>query len=230
MAPRLPSFDRPAPVPGRLSGVRRPPSGEAGSGGADPTFRLVRSAAFAAVCVLLAAVAHRLAGGDSPTALALAIAGTGVFAVSAMLAGRERSPVMISVSMLAAQSALHELFNHGATVKAILASRLWVDVPAVPAGDHQSHALGISLGMLIAHVTAALVTAWWVARGEAALWSVLRRVGAAAVRGLLRLFAPVTAFGAVTLGPATHGSHRSRLPRIHALRHIVIRRGPPLPA
>ncbi|MEO3856056.1 MFS transporter [Acrocarpospora sp. B8E8] len=189
----------------------------------------MRSAAFAAVCVLLAAVAHRLAGGDGPTAPALAVAAAGVFAGSAMLAGRERSPVLITSVLLVAQGGLHELFNHGATVKAILTSRL-ASVPAAPVADHQTHGLGISLGMLIAHLTAALVTAWWVGRGEAALWSVLRRMGIAAVRVLLRLFAPVDATGLVALRRVAHGWHHLGLPRTNEpLRYIVVRRGPPLP-
>jgi hypothetical protein len=204
---------------------------ETGSRGrADLPFRLVRSAAFAAVCVLLAALAHRLAGGDGPTAWALTVAAAGVFAGSAMLAGRERSPVLITSVLLVAQGGLHELFNHGATVKAILTSRLWASVPAAPVGDHQTHGLGISLGMLLAHLTAALVTAWWVARGEAALWSILRRVGIAAVRVLLGLFTPVDATRLVALGRVAHGWRHLGLPRINEpLRYIMVRRGPPLP-
>ncbi|GAA0409145.1 hypothetical protein Acor_61770 [Acrocarpospora corrugata] len=196
---------------------------------ADLSFRLVRSAAFAAVCVLLAALAHRLAGGDGPTAWALAVAAGGVFAGSVVLAGRERSPLLISGLLLVAQGGLHELFNHGAMVKVILASRLRASVPAEAAGGHQAHGLGISLGMLVAHVTASLVTAWWVARGEAVLWSVLRRVGVAAVRGLLRLFAPVAEAGRVALSPVAHGWRHLGLPRRNEpLRHTVVRRGPPL--
>ncbi|GES22841.1 hypothetical protein Aple_057400 [Acrocarpospora pleiomorpha] len=211
-----------------LSG--RDSAGKRSHGTADLPFRLVRSAAFAAVCVLLAAMAHQLAGGDEPTAWTLIVAAAGVFAGAATLAGCERSPVLITSMLLVAQGGLHELFNHGATVKAILASRLWASVPAA-AGDHQAHGLGISLGMLIAHITAALVTAWWVARGETALWSVLRRIGIAAVQVLLRLFAPADTTAQVALRRVAHGWRHLGLPRINEpLRYIVVRRGPPLPS
>ncbi|WP_214110711.1 MFS transporter [Acrocarpospora catenulata] len=188
---------------------------------ADLPFRLVRSAAFATVCVLLAALGHRLAGGDGPTTWGLTVAGLAVFGSAAALAGRERSPALIAGLLLAAQAGLHELFNHGATVKAVLGIGL------TASGGHHGQGLGITIGMLLAHLTASLVTAWWLARGENALWALLRRVGAAA-RGLVRL---LDATAPLVLAPVVPvRAEQAPRPRRGQLRHTLVRRGPPLPA
>ncbi|MEV8639141.1 MFS transporter [Streptosporangium sp. NPDC051023] len=173
----------------------------------------MRTAAFSAVCVALAALGHLAAGGSGPAPLAVAAGGATVMAVTAALAGRERSATAISVGLSAMQLFLHELFAFD-------------DPSGISLAVHaHGGGLGENLGMLLAHLTATLVTGWWLARGEAALWALLRaagrRLGAA-----FRLFPP----------PAVPAPPRAVFPAVapapvrELLRHTVSRRGPPLPA
>ncbi|WP_435875153.1 hypothetical protein, partial [Nonomuraea pusilla] len=82
--------------------------------------------------------------------------------------------------------------------------------------------LAVGAGMLLAHLTASLLTAWWLARGEAALWALLRRLG--------RRLTPLKAV-AVPAPPSLVPVVRTRaVPTAPALRHSLARRGPPLPA
>ncbi len=202
---------------------------------ADSALRLARSVAFSAVCMILAVLAHQVAGGAGPSAWDMTLGGSGVLGVSFALAGRERSAAPIAGLLLAAQAALHELFTHGATMRAVLAGP-----PGQPATggmhgltDHVLHGGGLSagLGMLIAHLTATLITAWWLALGEAALWSLLRRAGAAAVRHLRSLLGhPVRRDLARRAAPGRVVWQVPHPPSRQALRHTLSRRGPPLPA
>ncbi|MFG1687261.1 MFS transporter [Nonomuraea sp. NPDC049269] len=170
--------------------------------------RLARSALFAAVCVTLAALAHWFAGGTLPSPARLALGAAVVTAITAVAAGREREPVLIALLLGAAQLLLHGLFT-------------WHAAPtAMPPG----HGLASDVEMELCHLTATLMTGWWVARGETALWSVLRRL---AVRVVL-LLAPCP------IRPPAPSAPAYRAPGIPyesvVLRHAVVRRGPPLPA
>ncbi|GAA2393126.1 hypothetical protein GCM10010404_58020 [Nonomuraea africana] len=178
---------------------------------ANLPLRLTRAAVFSAVCVLLAALGHVVAGGDGPPLWALGLGGGAVMALALALSGRERSAATINLTLLGLQAGLHELFGLGSGGGAVLTLT----------HGHGS-GLGESLGMLLAHLTATLITGWWLARGEAALWSLLRRLGHRLI-GLLPppptisvRQAPVRAVRRVTGCGAV-------------LRHIVSRRGPPLP-
>lgn len=174
---------------------------------AELPFRLARAAAFSAVCVLLAALAHRLAGGAGPGPLTLAVGILLVMAPAAALGGRERAYPSVMLLLGATQVGLHELF--GTTFR------------ADPELLHHGQGLSEGMGMFLAHLTATLVTGWWLARGEAALWAVLRRL-------FLRLL-PWSL-------PVVHPWVRPAAPPMRRvvvrteLRHIVSRRGPPLPA
>ncbi|MFJ7911865.1 hypothetical protein [Kitasatospora sp. NPDC096204] len=101
----------------------------------------------------------------------------------------------------------------------------------------QAGLFGMTPSMLVGHLGAALVAGWWLRRGEAALWRLLR-VAAAAAREhwaapLRTVFALVAAllrglFGEA--GPARRFGARggeSLLPAGAVLRHSVVRRGPP---
>ncbi|MDQ0795153.1 hypothetical protein [Streptomyces sp. B1I3] len=81
------------------------PVARAGAG-----LRLLRTAVFTAVCVVLAAAGHALAAGAAVPGGALLAAFLGVFAVTATLAGRERSLPAITAALAAAQVALHAAF------------------------------------------------------------------------------------------------------------------------
>lgn len=176
--------------------------------------RFARAVVFSAVCVALSAFGHMLANGGAPALWTVVTGWVAVMAVATAAAGRERSPRTIRLTLIGAQFALHRLFDLGA--------------PPVPASHHVAHSLTADAGMLLAHLTAALITAWWLARGEDLLWSVLRRLGSAVARLLPRPAAPV---------PPPVGGHATALPFPPAaprrgvyLRHALVRRGPPLPA
>ncbi|MER5421184.1 MFS transporter [Streptosporangium roseum] len=174
--------------------------------------RLMRAAAFSAVCVMLAALGHLAAGGSGPAPWAMATGTTTVTALAVLLAGRERSTATISVALSAMQLFLHELFAYG-------------DPSGISLTAHP-HGLGEGLGMLVAHLTATLITGWWLARGEAALWALLRAAGGRLGAALRLLPCPVApALPARTAVPAVVPA-----PARAALRHTVSRRGPPLPA
>ncbi|MFB7911408.1 hypothetical protein ACFC1T_33755 [Kitasatospora sp. NPDC056076] len=101
----------------------------------------------------------------------------------------------------------------------------------------QGGVLGMTPSMLAGHLAAALVAGWWLRRGEAALWRLLRVAASAArehwaeplrsalvlvaalLRGLFGVAGPARRFGA--------GGGGSRLPAGAVLRHSVVRRGPP---
>src|SRR5690606_34249827 len=124
--------------------------------------RLVRTVVFAAVCVLLAAAAHWLSGGPRPSLGAMTAGGGAVLAVAAALGGRERQPAAVAWLLVIAQLGLHELFGGDRT--------------GYVAAHLHGEGLAEAFGMLVAHLTATLLTAWWLARGEAALWATLRRL------------------------------------------------------
>jgi hypothetical protein len=79
--------------------------------GAAP--RLLRTAVFTAVCVVLAATGHALAACSPVPWWTLAAAFLVVFAVAAPMAGRTRSTVSIVVALTIGQLGLHTLFGLG---------------------------------------------------------------------------------------------------------------------
>lgn len=172
--------------------------------------RLTRTAAFAAVCVTLAALAHWLGGGIGPAPWAAALGLALVFASAWALSRRERPTAVINTALVLGQFGLHELFGGG-------------DGSAYVVAHPHGQGLGDALGMLLAHLTATLVTGCWLARGEAALWAMLRRLGGRfvplprpAVPSPIRPVTPIVRVRAVPIDPL--------------FRHSVARRGPPLPA
>lgn len=109
-------------------------------------------------------------------------------------------------------------------------------LPAMPGGTHGGgHAVGPMIfdggyGMLAAHAAAALVAAWWLRQGEAALFRLLARLhGAAPLRAVLAVLAGL--FGTVPAAgvPLPVRRPRAAVRRLLSaeLRHAVVRRGPP---
>ncbi|WP_214417202.1 MFS transporter [Sphaerisporangium fuscum] len=176
-------------------------------------FRLARTTAFAVVCLALGVIAHVFAGGtvSVPTAgCGLAVA----FAAALPVTGRERGAVLIAPLLAAVQAALHVLFSAAHDTQAI----------ASYVSGHPHPVALPGLGMLLAHGWAALLVGLWLARGEAALWAVLRRLGARAARLVVTwLTTPLPGPAARPAAPPTD------LPalRTATLRHKVTRRGPP---
>ncbi|MFF7468014.1 hypothetical protein [Streptomyces sp. NPDC008092] len=210
---------------------------------ASPAVRSLRAAVFAAVCVLLAAAGHGLAMGDMPPLWADAAGFVAVFALGRPLAGRERGLPEIGVGMLLTQAGLHFGFGAARAVTpaahapAMTMARMNMHGHAMTGMAKMSGMGGsapyhppvhvLTAHATLAHVLAALVASWWLRRGEAALWSLLRRT-AALVPGLAAWWrdAPLPApAGRPRLAPA--GPIRPR--PLLALRHAVSRRGPPNP-
>jgi len=171
--------------------------------------RTVRAGVFAAACVLLAALGHvMMSGSDVPwwamTAGAVATGGAGW-----CLADRERGlPLIVSV-VVAAQGVLHAAFSLARPAGERTGSGPMsmnpmnpmdsMDTGQMPGMDHGvgdevgSTALSSSLGMLAAHLLAALLCGLWLAYGERAAFRILRAVAgrlAAPLRLLLALPTP----------------------------------------
>ncbi|GAA2240030.1 MULTISPECIES: hypothetical protein [Kitasatospora] len=103
--------------------------------------------------------------------------------------------------------------------------------------------LGLSPAMFAGHLTATLLAAWWLRRGEAAVWRLVRTTAEAASAtvnaGAARLREMIARLEAVLSGSTgrrsqppvawfTRDSGRWQLPSPGLLRHCVIRRGPPV--
>ncbi|MFD7643905.1 hypothetical protein ACFV4P_24985 [Kitasatospora sp. NPDC059795] len=99
---------------------------------------------------------------------------------------------------------------------------------------HAVGGLGLTSGMVLAHLAAAVVAGWWLRRGEAALWRLVRTAALTAREWAAPLRTAVALLVALLLGgerPApTRRAGRPEdwpLPVAAALRHCVLRRGPP---
>ncbi|MFC4591585.1 MFS transporter [Sphaerisporangium corydalis] len=175
-------------------------------------FRLARTAAFAVVCLGLSVTAHVVAGGTVSPSLALGVLAL-VTAAVLPLSGRERAAGVILPVLAGLQVVLHLVFSMAHTVG--------TTGGASGFAPHVHSGLVPGLGMLVAHGWAVVLTALWLARGEAALWGLLRRLGARLVRALLLLTVPER------VRPAVSRAAGPRAPRPAVLRHVVSRRGPP---
>jgi hypothetical protein len=87
--------------------------------------RLLRAAVFTAVCVVLAAGGHSLASGRTVPVGALVCGWLAVFAVTAPLAGRERSLPGIAALLAVGQIALHAVFSMGQACAYAAAAPPW---------------------------------------------------------------------------------------------------------
>ncbi|MBV9315807.1 MAG: hypothetical protein JO100_19215 [Pseudonocardia sp.] len=159
-------------------------------------FRSLRAAAFAAVCVALASTAHAIASGR-PVALTTLGAGFGIVFVAALAAGqRERSQRAITAGVLAGQAGLHGLFHFACCPCHHTAAmpHMAMSTPPMSPSGHDPLFLGKpphdgGFAMLSAHLIAGLVTGWWLRRGEAAAWRLLRRVESATFAALCSVVA-----------------------------------------
>ncbi|MFE9765451.1 hypothetical protein ACFYPC_13120 [Streptomyces sp. NPDC005808] len=179
--------------------------------------RSLRAAVFAVLCVLLAAGGHGLATGEAPPLWADGAGVLVLFAAGCLLSGRERSLVGIGAGMLAAQAGLHLGFE---AARPPMAMHMH--------GAHMPHQHAMTSHATAAHLAAALLATWWLRRGEAALWSLLRRA--------VTLVPGLAAWWRVRTGPSRAPAHWKSVGRNTAeprplrqvlLRHAVSRRGPP---
>ncbi|MER7624237.1 hypothetical protein [Streptomyces sp. NPDC126503] len=200
--------------------------------------RALRAALFAVVCVALSAVGHSSMSAHPLPPLALLAA----FAVTAGAAwagaGRRRGPAAIAGALLVLQGALHLTFS---------AMGGHAPVPAATPATHGAHGHGhghggrtvtdvagavpeaaAGSGMLAAHLLAALLCGLWLARGEAALFTVARAALASAFTPLRPPLAPVPVPDAPR-GPVRRTRRDAREPHSVRLAHSLSRRGPPRP-
>jgi len=223
-----------------------------------PTLRAARAAVFAALCVLVGAVGHDAFSVGTIPVWALVVGGGAVFLVVAPLTRRERSLPAILALMGAVQVGLHELFaaaqrsaDHMSMPMAMpMPSRtaprgeFWcghteppgvthvmqnVAMPGSPAAASHHHSM--TAGMWLAHISAALVAAWWLRRGEAAVWSLARTLGLALIAPLVLLVVTLIAWTPPRQALAAAAESRNRLlgPG-RLLRFDLARRGPPMTA
>ncbi|MGW2827129.1 hypothetical protein ACWC24_40070 [Streptomyces sp. NPDC001443] len=205
---------------------------------ASRAVRSLRAAVFAAVCVLLAVAGHGLAAGGVPPLWADGAGFLAVFAAGWLLGGRERSLPGITAGMLAVQAGLHAVFSRTATAEPVMrmtrahmaqthmvqTHMAHMHMAAGTYGHTASHPHAMTPHAVVAHVLAALVASWWLRRGEAALWSLLRR----AVALLPGLAAWWGNFPTPFLLPVADRARTDAAPpRTLLLRHAVSRRGPP---
>lgn len=198
--------------------------------------RAVRSAMFAAVCVVLAALGHVLMSGRHVPlwALAAGLAVTGAAAWT--LAGRERGLPLIVTLVVATQAALHSAFSLAQPATGQQMDMGSADMGSMHMGATDSMDMAhmsanpadsaSSPGMLTAHLLAALLCGLWLAHGERAAFRLLRAVAgrlAAPLRLLLALPAPPHR---PRFRPRRPRSDRA--PRLLLLVHAITSRGPPL--
>ncbi|MEV5571532.1 MFS transporter [Spirillospora sp. NPDC052269] len=171
--------------------------------------RSARAVVFATVCLTLTAAGHAFSAGAAVPAAGIGLGFLFVAGVAALLAGTERSYPTILGGLLGAQFGLHVLF-------------VQISDGTVHHGlPHTGHAHGGAV-MTLAHTLAALIAAWWLRRGEAAAWSLARRIAAAA-RPPRPMLPDVTVPARTIVRPAA----RILPARTASLRHSVSRRGPP---
>ena len=176
--------------------------------------RVARTGLLGLAAAVLASVAHTAGGGARP-APALVLTAAVLAAGTCWRASRRRLGAVRCAAVTAAvQLSLHVAFA--------------LDTPAgVPA--HAGH----GAAMLAAHVAAGAAFGVWLAVGEAALWRSAARlaaVTAVAVRTLAdrvtRLLAPPRV-AAPRRAPGRRAPRDLRPASRPALRHVVVRRGPP---
>jgi hypothetical protein len=201
----------------------------------QPLFRSSRAVVFATVCVTLATVGHAFSSTAPVPAWAI-LTGFGlVLAVALLLTGHERSLATILGGLLGGQFVLHSLYA-AATGWALptVDAASPATAPAASAAAH--HAATIEVGgqdsgisMTLAHVVAALVSAWWLRRGERAAWALARRIADMAERPIRAILAFLGG-----LEPSAPPSRTVQVPAVGEtstvgliLRHHVVRRGPP---
>jgi hypothetical protein len=133
--------------------------------------------------------------------------------------------------MLAAQAGLHLTFeaaeSHTRTAMAAHGTSMTGMSHAHMARAHMAHPHAVVAHATVGHVVAALVATWWLRRGEAALWSLLRRA-AVLVPGLAAWWRVRTAPSRQPVPGEVRRSGVAPWPlRQVLLRHAVSRRGPP---
>ncbi|MFI6350396.1 hypothetical protein [Streptomyces sp. NPDC050560] len=211
-----------------------------------PGPRLARAAVFAALCVSVSGLGHALMSGAGMPLWALAYAFAAVTSAAWWLTDRERGAGVVLGATVVTQMLLHCLFMLGQLVT-LSAPRGMDSAPgmdgmagmesyssaaptAAMPGTSAMHDMGLhewSSGMLLAHVGAGLVSGLWLWRGQSAVFRLARAL-ALVLRDVwdarpVRLAPPPCV---VTPVPADDTAPRPL--DLLLLRHVVVRRGPPV--
>jgi hypothetical protein len=193
----------------------------------EPALRSTRATVFAAVCMILATAGHAAAAHAAVAPWAIGAGFAGVLVVAWALTGAERSLATILGGLLGGQFMLHSLFMSAAGHRSVGGGAMVHDSMHVVTASSGSGDGGAA--MTFAHVAAAVVSAWWLRRGERAVWSLARRAAALAARpfrALLRLLGSTPlARVAVPVFPPCFVAYPGSGGLL--LRHSVTRRGPP---
>ena len=146
----------------------------------EPVLPAVRAAMFTAVCLGLGVASHRAMSGIAIPPWAMVLGGIGVYASARLGTRRERGLPEIALLMGVLQIALHLLFvyaqDQAASAAQMSMSRMSMSQTSMPGMSMSSAGSGMrmSAGMLLGHALAALICAWWLRRGEAAVHAVAR--------------------------------------------------------
>ncbi|MFJ1600686.1 hypothetical protein [Streptomyces sp. NPDC088261] len=212
--------------------------------------RALRAAAFAAVCVTLAALGHLYTSGhEIPFGALLTAFGT-TGGVAWLAGGRRRGFRSLGAGLLTVQGTLHLLFagvlpygpspaSHdrhsmtgtgaGARAGLGMGGRPGMDMGAGGAAEPALGAVADTpVAMIAAHVLAAAVCALWLARGEAALFQLARTLGALALVPLRLPLTPARLPAVPRPAPLAPGAPAPRRFRGVVLAHSLSRRGPPV--
>ena len=170
-----------------------------------PPHRFLRSLALSAAAVAVGAGAHMLGDADvDPVALVAAV--PLLLGLSWPLTDRERGWLPIAGAQLAGQQVVHTLLSR--------------------AGDAVEPGLPVDL-FLYGHVTAALLVAVWLRRGERRTWAAARRAAQMVARWWAKLL--ILLVRDTPPRPTQPVAPTEPLvPRSPLLRHAVVRRGPPV--
>ncbi|MEV7392677.1 MULTISPECIES: hypothetical protein [unclassified Streptomyces] len=203
--------------------------------------RTIRSAVFAAVCVLLAALGHVMMSGSTVPGWALAAGMAVTAALGWALSARERGLPLVASAAVGAQTALHSGFSAAQvwTTRTAPMGAMHMDAAGDMASMHMGPAhmdpveyLGFgtggtaSTGMLAAHLLAALLCGLWLGHGERAAFRILRALAGRLTAPLRLLLAlPVTPERPC---PRLRRRRSDRAPRLLLLVHAITSRGPPV--
>lgn len=210
-----------------------------------PTLREARALVFAAVCVLVGAVGHDAFSVSAIPVWALLVGGLAVFLLAQVFTRRERGLPVILLLMGAVQFGLHHLFGFAQKLTAEAApmpmaapprgswwcghdepsgvAQAMLNVAGMPPTQHT-----MTGGMYAAHVVAALGAAWWLRRGEAAVWASGRALALALITPLVLLVAVVGLWTPPRRLAVVVGAGLERVGPGRLLRFEVARRGPPV--
>ncbi len=182
--------------------------------------RPLRAGVFTLVCASLSAHGHALSSGHDVPLLGLVLGMSLVFAMAWAATGRRQGPLALTGWMLWGQFALHVAFSY--------VGSFGTPHTAAHPGQAVSEAAMPAWTMIGMHVVSALVSAWWLHRGERSLFAFLRFMA-------LALFPLLAALGGLPaprgpVVPRLRGADAPARIRLPYLRHSLILRGPPVPS